>query len=165
VFDVKMTLECKARYVTSGHQMEPSKDITFASVVLRDSIWVAFLVAALNDLEILSADISGAHLNAPCGEKVYTIAGKEFGPHREGRPVVIKCTLYGLQSSGKAWRDHMAATLRDYGYSSCKADPDVWMRPKMKPDGFKYWSYILIYTDNILIIDHEPKVTMDYITS
>ena len=59
----------------------------------------------------------------------------------------------------------MAATLRDYGYSSCKADPDVWMRPKTKPDGFKYWSYILVYTDDILIIDHEPKVAMDYIAS
>jgi hypothetical protein len=44
----------------------------------------------------------------------------------------------------------MAATLRDYGYS---------------PDGFKYWSYILIYTDDILIIDHEPKVATDYIAS
>jgi len=33
VFDVKMTLERKARYVAGGHQMEPTKDITFASVV------------------------------------------------------------------------------------------------------------------------------------
>jgi hypothetical protein len=165
VFDVKMTLERKARYVAGGHQTEPSKDITFASVVSRDSIRIAFLIAALNDLEILSADISGAYLNAPCGEKVYTIAGKEFGPNKEGRPVLIKRALYGLRSSGKAWRDHMAATLRDYGYSSCKADPDVWMRPKRKPDGFKYWSYILVYTDDILIIDHEPKVAMDYIAS
>jgi hypothetical protein len=24
-----------------------------------------------------------------------------------------------------------------------------------------YWSYILIYTDNLLIVDHEPKVAMD----
>ena len=60
IFDVKMTLERKARYVAGGHQTEPSKDITFASVVSRDSIRVAFLVAALNDLEVLSADISGA---------------------------------------------------------------------------------------------------------
>jgi hypothetical protein len=38
VFDVKMTLERKARYVAGGRQKEPSKDITFASVVSRDSI-------------------------------------------------------------------------------------------------------------------------------
>jgi len=38
IFDVKMTLERKARHVVGGHQTEPSKDITFASVVSRDSI-------------------------------------------------------------------------------------------------------------------------------
>ena len=76
VFDVKMTLECKAWYVAGGHQTEPSKDITFASVISRDSIRITFLVAALNDLEILSADISGAYLNVPCTEQVYTLAGR-----------------------------------------------------------------------------------------
>jgi uncharacterized protein YdgA (DUF945 family) len=84
VFDVKMTLEHKAWYVAGGHQTEPSKDITFVSVISHDSIRIAFLVAALNDLEILSADISGAYLNAPCTEQVYTLAGKDFGPDKEG---------------------------------------------------------------------------------
>ena len=59
----------------------------------------------------------------------------------------------------------MAATLRDHGYTSCKADPDVWMKPKTKPCGFKYWSYILVYTDDILTIDHEPKQVMEYLAS
>jgi hypothetical protein len=128
-------------------------------VVSRDSIRIAFLVAALNDLEILSADISGAYLNAKAAEKVYTLAGKqEFGPEKEGRVVVIMRALYGHQSSSRAWRDHMAVTLSDYGYTSCKADPDVWMRAKTKPDGFQYWSYILVYMDDILIIDHDLNV-------
>ena len=165
VFNVKMTLERKARYIAGGHQTEPSKDITFVSVISRDSIHIAFLVAVLNDLEILSTDISGAYLNAPCTEKVYTLAGKEFGPDKEGRTVVIKHALYGLHSSGKAWRDHMALTLRDGGYTSCKADPDVWMRPKTRLDGLKYWSYILVYTDDILVVDHEPQLVMDYLAS
>jgi Reverse transcriptase (RNA-dependent DNA polymerase) len=119
---------------------------------------------ALNDLEVLGADISVAYLNAKAAEKVYTLAGKEFGPEKEGEIVVIMRALYGLRSSGRAWRDHMAATLRDGGYSSCKSDPDVWMRPRTKPDGFKYhWSYILVYTDDILIMDHKLKVAMDYL--
>jgi hypothetical protein len=74
--------------------------------------------------------------------------------------------LYGLRSSGKAWRDHMALTLRDGGKKSCKADPDVWMHPKTRPDGFKYWSYILVYTNDILIVNYEPQlVIMDYLAS
>jgi hypothetical protein len=113
VFDVKMTLERKARYVAGRHQTEPLKDITFASIVTRDSVRIAFLVAALNDL-VSSGDISGAYLNMKVAEKVYTIARKEFRPEKEGHPVVITRALYGLRTSGKAWRDHMAATLRDF---------------------------------------------------
>jgi hypothetical protein len=95
VFNIKMTLEWKARYVAGGHQTEPTKDITFASVVSRDSIRIAFHVAALNDLEILNADISGAYLNAKATKKVYTLAGKEFGPEKEGKIVVIMCAELG----------------------------------------------------------------------
>jgi hypothetical protein len=68
-------------------------------------------VAALNYLNILSVDVAGAYLNANTIEKVYTTAGTEFGHDKAGRPVLIARALYGLQSSGKAWRDHMAATL------------------------------------------------------
>ena len=39
------------------------------------------------------------------------------------------------------------------------------MRAKTKPDGFKYWSYVLVYTDDLLVVDHEPKVIMDYMAS
>ena len=38
VFDVKMTLKCKVQYVASGCQTEPTKDITFTSVVSWDNI-------------------------------------------------------------------------------------------------------------------------------
>lgn len=39
------------------------------------------------------------------------------------------------------------------------------MKPKTKLDGFKYWSYILVYTDDILAIDHNPQSIMDYLAS
>jgi hypothetical protein len=94
-------------------------------------------------------------------EKVCTTAGKEFGPEKVGCPVIITRALYGL----RAWRDHMASMLRDSGYSSCKANPDIWMRAKTKPDGFKFWSYILVYTDDLFVVDHEPQVIMDYMSS
>jgi hypothetical protein len=44
IFDVKITLDRKARYITGGHQTEPTKDIMFASVISRDSIRIAFTV-------------------------------------------------------------------------------------------------------------------------
>jgi hypothetical protein len=39
---------------------------------------------------------------------------------------------------------------------SCLADKDVWMRPNQKPNGFQYYEYVLVYTDDILSISHDP---------
>jgi hypothetical protein len=165
IFDIKaFSLQRKARLVAGGHTTDPPKDMTFASVVSRDSVRIAFLLAALNDLDILAADVQNAYLNAATKEKVWTRAGKEFGSNA-GRPVVIVRALYGLKSSGARWRDHMAATLREADYTSSRADPDVWMRPATKPDGFKYWEYVLVYSDDILVVSHDPKRTMDFLES
>jgi Reverse transcriptase (RNA-dependent DNA polymerase) len=161
VFDVKMDLTRKARFVAGGHMTDPPKDTTYSSVVSRDSIRIAFLIAALNDLDILACDIQGAYLNADTKELIYTVAGLEHGAHREGQKAIIKGALYGLNSSGARWRDHLANTLRDFGYTSCKADPDIWMKPKSKPNGDKYWEYVLVYVDDILCVSHEPKKFME----
>jgi hypothetical protein len=42
----------KARFVAGGHVMDPPSTQTYASVVARDSVRIAFLMAALNDLDI-----------------------------------------------------------------------------------------------------------------
>jgi hypothetical protein len=166
VFDIKIgDLTRKARFVAGGHKTDPPKDSTYASVVSRDSVRIAFLAAALNGLDILAADVQNAYLNAPTKEKVYIKkAGIEFGLDKVDRPVLIVRALYGLKSSGARWRDHMAASLRAAGYESCKADPDVWMKKQVKPSGEKYWAYVLCYVDDILVISHNPKETMDYLS-
>lgn len=40
---------------------------------------------------------------------------------------------------------------------ACLADPDLWMRPGVKADGSTYYSYILLYVDNVLVIDEDPE--------
>ena len=37
-------------------------------------------------------------------------------------------------------------------FTSCPADPDVWMRPAIKSDGSKCYDYILLYVDDTLIV-------------
>jgi hypothetical protein len=59
----------------------------------------------------------------------------------------------------------MAATLREANLVSCKEDPDVWMRAKVKPNGDKYWEYVLCYVDDILCVSHELQTVMDYLAS
>ncbi|MFN9978500.1 MAG: hypothetical protein ACK53Y_01230, partial [bacterium] len=77
IFDIKMDFTRKACFVAGGHVTDPPSNLTYSSVVARDSIRLAFLIAALNDLEVLGGDIGNAYLQAPTKEKVHTICGPE----------------------------------------------------------------------------------------
>jgi hypothetical protein len=79
IFDVKMDFTCKARFVAGGHMTDPPSTLTYSSVVSCDSVRIAFMLAVLNDVDLLAADIGSAYLNAPTRERVYTTAGPEFG--------------------------------------------------------------------------------------
>ena len=59
----------------------------------------------------------------------------------------------------------MAATLREAGFKSSKADPDVWLHPATKANGDRYYKYILIYVDDILALSKDLKKIMDYLES
>jgi hypothetical protein len=152
VFNVKLDLVCKARFAAGGHQTDPPKESVYSSIISRDSVHLAFIISVLNDLELLSADVQNANLNAPSKEKIYMIAGPELSQGKEGRLVMIAQALYGLRSSSPRWHDHLVATLREAGFKACKADADVWMRPAIKADGSKYYEYVLCYIDDILVV-------------
>jgi hypothetical protein len=110
VFDVKMdNLARKARFVAGGHTTKTPASITYSSVVSQDSVRIAFLLAALNGMNVCVADVGNAYLIADCGEKIWTVAGPEFGSDA-GAVMIVKKALYGLKSSGTAWRALFAST-------------------------------------------------------
>ena len=46
--------------------------------------------------------------------------------------------------------------MRNLGYTLCKADPDLWYKPEVRPDdGFRYYTYVLLYVDDFLSIHHD----------
>ena len=53
--------------------------MTYAGVVSRESVHIAFTYAALNGTDIFAADIRNAYLQAPLNYKDYIICGPEFG--------------------------------------------------------------------------------------
>jgi hypothetical protein len=163
IFDIKMDFTRKASFVAGGRKTDPPMSLTYSSVVSRDSVRIGFLLAVLNGLDILATDIGNAYINANVREKVYFIAGDEFGAPRKGKPVMIVKALYGLKTSGAAWRAHFADTLNSMGFTSSLADPDVWYRADCKPNGFEYYSYILVCIDDILVISHQPQAMMTII--
>ena len=78
-----------------------------------------------------------------------------------GRVVVIARTLYGLKTSANLWRTHLCTTLQNkihFKYSL--TDNDVWMKADVHSNGTEYYTYILIYVDDILIISDRLECYM-----
>ena len=108
--------------------------ITYASVVSCETVCIALLMAALNDLEDKVGNVLNTYITAPVTKKVWTVLGLKFGSDA-GKSAVIVCTLYGLKSAGAAVCTHLASFMRQMGYTSCKADPEIWYKAETRPDG------------------------------
>ena len=59
IFEVKLydNFRRKARFVADGNLVKTPASITYSTVVSRDSIRILLLVATLNNLEIIGADL------------------------------------------------------------------------------------------------------------
>ena len=141
IFDVKMEdFRRKARLVAGGHKTEAPATRTYASVVSRETVHMALTITTLNDLEVKVGDVLNAYITALITEKVWTVLGPEFGPD-QGRSAMIVRALYGVKSAGAAFRAHLASCMRQMGYTSCKADPDLWLKAMTRPDdGMRYYA-------------------------
>ena len=80
IYDCKFDGRRKCRLVLGGHRTpEVSPDEVYSGVVSMETVRMAFVLGALNNLEVCAADISTAFLYGITREKVYIVAGKEFG--------------------------------------------------------------------------------------
>jgi hypothetical protein len=157
IWDVKMDFTRKARWVLDGHKQADPEGCTYAGVVSRESVRIALTYAALNGLEVCAADIRNAYLQAPSSNKDYIICGPEFGIENEGKVALIHRALYGGKSAGRDFRNHLRSCMHFLNFKSCPADPDVWMRPSIKCDGTKVWDFVLIYTDDTLVVSENAE--------
>ncbi len=74
---------------------------------------------------------------------------------------MIVRALYRLKSTGAAFQAHLASFMHQMGCTSCKADPDLWLKAVTRPeDNVHYYAYILCYVDDILCIHHDPMSVM-----
>ena len=75
--------------------------------------------------------------------------------------LIVEKALYGLKSSGAAFRVFLAETFDKMGFTSSVADPDVWLRPATKSDGEQYYEYIVCYVDDVLGVYADARTLME----
>ena len=116
IFDIKMDgkFTRKEILVAKSHTTSPPSSITYSSVVSRESVRIAFILASFNALDIFACDIVNAYPNVKCREKLWTESGIEFGTEK-GMAMIITRALYGIKISGAAWREKLAETLMSLG--------------------------------------------------
>jgi Reverse transcriptase (RNA-dependent DNA polymerase) len=103
-------------------------------------------------LELWGATVGNAYLDATTKEKVYIVAGPEFGT-LEGHTLIIFKALYGLRSSGLCWYQRFADVLRAIGFYPTRVESEIWMREN---DGL--YEYIAVYVNDLLITGKDPAL-------
>ena len=112
IFEIKQQdLRHKARFVVGGHVVDASQYVTYSSTIQNISVRLLMLVAVQNGLDLMAGDIGNAFPTAPCTEKVWSVAGPEFGD-RQGSVVILQRALYGLKTSSRAFHEFLADLLR-----------------------------------------------------
>ena len=96
-------------------------------------------------------DIGNAYLQAKTNEKLYVIAGPEFG-EREGHILIVYKSLYGLKTSGVRWHERLSDVLLEMGFMPTKTNDDIWMR-----DMGDHYEYIARYVDDFVIVSTHPE--------
>ena len=81
VFDVKADGRRKGRLVARGDMTPEPDEAVYSSVATLHSLRIVIFLAELNGLNLMQGDVGNAYLESYTQEKVYFIAGPEFGHH------------------------------------------------------------------------------------
>jgi len=153
VYDCKFDLRRKARLVLNGNLTDHiDRDEIFSGVIGTEAVRLGFLAAEILGLECCVADIGNAFLNGRTREKLYIIAGPEFGPQLTGKRLIVYKSCYGLKTSAARFHEHLATKLRKMGFKPSRADSDLWMRH----DGKGNYEYLATYIDDIAVFSKNP---------
>ena len=101
-------------------------------------------------------NVANAFATAPCWEKIWTVAGLEFGP-KQGSIIRINRALYGLATSSSSFHEFIGDLLRRMRFEPSRADQDLSY--KISEDETKY-EYIATHVDNLIIAAVEPQKYM-----
>ena len=109
---------------------------------MSESVRLLLAVAAAEDLELQSADVSSAFLYGEITDDQYIYMKRPAGLTDEDMPPIVRLrkSLYGLPMASAKFRAHSDATLIKMGFKPTISDPRIYV--KFYEDGTKAYIYL-----------------------
>src|SRR5215471_12011740 len=119
----------KGRLVAKGYAQRPGFDYTetFAPTAKWAALRAILAMAALEDMELESIDISSAFLNGELEEEVYMEQPEGFHQGAYDEFLQLLKGIYGLKQAGRIWHKKLDKELQDMGFIKVQCDHSVWV--------------------------------------
>ena len=62
--------------------------------------------------------------------------------------------------AGRDFWHHLRECMGRLGFTSSRADPDVWFRLSKRSTGEEYYEYVLLYVDDVLVISEKAEAVL-----
>ena len=119
----------KARVVAQGFSQRPGFDYTetFAPTPKWAALRAILALAAIEDLELESVDISSAYLNGDLEEEVYMRQPEGFVEKGNDWYWRLIKSLYGLKQAGRCWHKKLNEVLESIGFKRAICEHSIWI--------------------------------------
>ncbi len=62
--------------------------------------------------------------------------------------------------AGRDFWHHLRECMGRLGFTSSRADPDVWFRLSKRSTGEEYYEYVVLYVNDVLVISEKAEAVL-----
>ena len=119
----------KACLVAKGYSQRPGLDYneSFAPTFRPATLRIIMALAATEDLELRSVDITSAFTNGDLDEEIYMKQPEGFHIGSSHQVCRLRKSLYGLKQSARQWNKKLHSVLTELGFSRIESDRSVYI--------------------------------------
>ena len=150
----------KARLVAKGYSQRPGLDYneSFAPTFRPATLRIIMALAATEDLELRSVDITSAFTNGDLDEEIYMKQPEGFHIGSSHQVCRLRKSLYGLKQSARQWNKKLHSVLTELGFSRIESDRSVYIY-----SNGEVRIIVPIYIDDITLASKSPAAIDKYV--